>query len=69
LMRNILEYTQNRNRELIEGVKVIEKEYSILFIPEKEKSIFKIYIESHKFELIEKLKKEYKSLAESWIKE
>lgn len=69
LMRKILEHTENENRVLVEGVKIRERDYSLLFIPDKEKSIFKVSIESDKFEVVEKLKKEYINLIETWIRE
>jgi len=69
LMRKVLEHTEEENRLLVEGVKIRKKEYSLLFIPDKEKSIFKVNIESDKFEIVEKLKQEYIKLIETWIRE
>lgn len=45
IMRRAMEYSEGKQRELIDGVKVFEHSYSVLFLPDKESGAFHIMAE------------------------
>jgi mannose-1-phosphate guanylyltransferase/phosphomannomutase len=46
IMRRAMEYSEGKHRELIDGVKIIDGDVSVLFLPDKERGIFHATAES-----------------------
>jgi mannose-1-phosphate guanylyltransferase / phosphomannomutase len=46
IMRRAMEYSEGKQRELIDGVKIIDGDVSVLFLPDKERGIFHATAES-----------------------
>lgn len=67
LMRNLMNYSENMERQLVEGVKIFIENESILFMPSKESSSFVIYSESDSVETSKKNLEKYKSILSIWI--
>jgi mannose-1-phosphate guanylyltransferase / phosphomannomutase len=67
LLRKIMEYSDNLERQLIEGVKIFFDDNSVLLIPDKETSSFLIYGESKTQTKANEITTEYKELLDTWI--
>ena len=69
IMRSLMNYSENMERELIEGVKIFENNSSVLFMPSKETSTFNIYAETNSSEESKKLLEKYKLKLNNWLQE
>lgn len=67
IMRNLMEFSENYQRQLVEGVKVFENGTSALMIPNKESSSFTIYGEADTIENAEEISIRYYKLIEGWL--
>lgn len=45
IMRRAMEYSEGKQRELIDGVKVLDGSHSVLFLPDKESAAFHVVVE------------------------
>jgi mannose-1-phosphate guanylyltransferase/phosphomannomutase len=68
VMRKLIQYTEQSNRELIDGVRVLLDDSWVLVVPDRRKANFHIYIESKDKSMAEKLFKEYSQKIEEWQK-
>ncbi|UCE66934.1 MAG: NTP transferase domain-containing protein [Candidatus Zixiibacteriota bacterium] len=68
VMRNLMEYSENKKRLLIDGVRLIEDDYWILLRPDRKKALFHILAESRSPEKSKELVKEYSGLIKKWQK-
>ena len=67
IMRQIIENSEDQRRELIDGVKVFFDDTTwILIIPDKEKPLVHLWVESNLPEKTENLKKEYIAKLKLW---
>jgi mannose-1-phosphate guanylyltransferase/phosphomannomutase len=67
IMRQIIKGSENQRRELIDGVKVFVDDTTwILIIPDKEKPLVHLWVESNLPEETEKLKNEYVAKLKLW---
>lgn len=66
VMRNIMKHTEGKKRFLIDGVRMAEKNGSVLFIPDKEKASFYIQVDAHSDRDAEELLNKYEALMETW---
>ena len=67
LMRNLMDYSENMKRELVEGVKIFENSNSILFMPSKETASFIIYAESNSQGESKEILDKYKLILKNWL--
>lgn len=71
LLRKIMEYSENKERQLVEGVKIfLENDKmgdSVLLLPDKENSSFWIYGESDTIEKAENITNQFKELLNGWL--
>lgn len=67
LMRNLMDYSENMKRELVEGVKIFENSNSILFMPSKETASFIIYAESNSQCESKEILDKYKLILKNWL--
>lgn len=58
-MRELLKYTENSRRELIDGVRVLENDSWVLVMPDRRKASFHIFAEATRIEDAEKLFEDY----------
>jgi hypothetical protein len=65
-MRQAMEYSENMERELVEGVKVFHDDDSVLMMPDHEKGAFLVIAESGKYEEAVALAKKYGPLVTQW---
>jgi mannose-1-phosphate guanylyltransferase/phosphomannomutase len=66
IMRRAMEYSEGMKRELIDGVKIIDGDVSVLFLPDKERGIFHATAEAaDKTKALEAAEKHIK-LVEQW---
>ena len=68
VMRNLMEYSENKKRLLVDGVRLIEDDYWILLRPDRKKALFHILAESKSPEKSKELVKEYSGLIKKWQK-
>lgn len=66
VMRNLIKNTEGQKRLLIDGVRLILDEGTVLFIPDKEKAYFHIQTDAPTAELSEKLLHKYVEYLNSW---
>jgi mannose-1-phosphate guanylyltransferase/phosphomannomutase len=66
VMRNAMEHSDGKRRELVEGVKIFEDNDSVLLLPAKEKASFIIYGESDTSEKAKEIAEKYKTLMDDW---
>jgi mannose-1-phosphate guanylyltransferase/phosphomannomutase len=66
VMRELLKYTENLNRQLIDGVRVIEDDSWVLVTPDRRKATFHIYAEAIEKAKAEAILNEYAQKVEKW---
>jgi mannose-1-phosphate guanylyltransferase/phosphomannomutase len=66
VMRNLLKYTEDLNRQLIDGVRVIEDDAWVLVTPDRKKATFHIHAEAKDQAKAESLLREYAQKVEEW---
>jgi mannose-1-phosphate guanylyltransferase/phosphomannomutase len=66
VMRELLKYTENLNRQLIDGVRVIEDDSWVLVTPDRRKATFHIYAEATSQAKAEGFLEEYVKKVEKW---
>lgn len=62
VMRKLIEFTREKNRQLIDGVRIFEKGGAVLVAPENLSAAFTVMAESEKENISEELLKEYSDL-------
>ena len=67
VMRRAMEHSENKERQLIEGVKIFEDGNSVLLLTAKEKSAFLIFGESNTYENAMAIAEEYSKEVKRWI--
>jgi mannose-1-phosphate guanylyltransferase/phosphomannomutase len=66
VMRKAMEYSEGLQRTLIDGVKIVEKDCTIVLLPDRERPAFMIYVESMD-ETLTKVKAEiYSNYVKEW---
>lgn len=68
VMRKAMEYSENYDRELVEGVKIFDRGDSILLLPAKEKGAFHIIAESDSQDNAKRIASKYVELVKNWKK-
>ncbi len=66
VMRQLSKYTENLNRELVDGVRVINEDSWVLVMPDRRKATFHIYAEAKDPARAEALMTEYSRKIEEW---
>lgn len=69
IMRNLMEHSEGKQRQLVEGVKVFEEDSIALMIPNKESSSFTIYGEGDTIDKAEAISQNYYNLIYNWLSE
>lgn len=69
IMRSLMNFSENKKRELVEGVKIFEDGNSVLFMPAKETATFNLYAEASSIELCDELIEKYKNELNIWLQE
>jgi len=64
VMRKLIDHTQNKNRQLIDGIRIFEDGGWVLVSPDNLTAAYYISAESESAETVEKLMAEYKTLVE-----
>ena len=65
-MRKAMEYSEGLQRTLIDGVKIVEKDCTIVLLPDRERPAFMIYIESMDETLTNIKAEEYSNYVKEW---
>ncbi len=66
VMRCAMEYSEGKERELIDGVKIVEGESSVLLLPDKERGEFTIIAEADDIELAKDLADQFQTKVQQW---
>ena len=66
VMRRAMEHSENFPRQLIDGVKIFLDDDWALLIPDKERPLFHIIVETDKHERSAQLALEYERLVKEW---
>lgn len=66
VMRELLKYTENSQRELIDGVRILEGDSWVLVMPDRRKASFHLFAESSQKETAEKLSEHYAKKVIEW---
>jgi mannose-1-phosphate guanylyltransferase/phosphomannomutase len=66
VMRELLKYTENSKRELIDGVRVLESDSWVLVMPDSRKASFHLFAEATKEEEAQKLLEHYVKKVTEW---
>ena len=69
VMRKAMEYSDNLERQLVEGVKIFRDGNSVLLYPEKESAFFTVVSDSACFKTAESIAKTYAAHIEQWKEE
>lgn len=68
VMRKAMEYSENYDRQLIDGVKIFDRGDSVLLLPAKEKGAFQIIAESDSVDNAKRIASKYVELVKNWKK-
>jgi mannose-1-phosphate guanylyltransferase/phosphomannomutase len=68
IMRELNEYAKDKKAELIDGVKIFEKEGWIMILPDGEKPVFHLNAEAKTAEAAKKLITKYGKMIKTWQK-
>jgi mannose-1-phosphate guanylyltransferase / phosphomannomutase len=66
VMRKAMEFSENKERQLVDGVKIFEDETSVLLLPDKEKGEFLVIAESSNQEEAKDIADRYSTLVAQW---
>jgi mannose-1-phosphate guanylyltransferase/phosphomannomutase len=66
VMRRAMEFTEGKQRLLVDGVRVREEDATVLLLPHKEEELFIVTAEAPTSEQAESLRDKYASLVQSW---
>ena len=66
VMRKLMKFTQDRKRELIDGVRILNDDSWVLVAPDRQKASFYILSESEKKSTAEKQLQEYSERVWEW---
>ncbi|MGA2295921.1 MAG: sugar phosphate nucleotidyltransferase [FCB group bacterium] len=69
VMRKAMEHSEQFDRQLVEGVKILKEGNSILLVPDREIAAFHIITESNQYEAAVSLAKKYSTLVNQWLEE
>jgi mannose-1-phosphate guanylyltransferase/phosphomannomutase len=67
IMRNLMEYSEGKQRQLVEGVKIFEDKQNVLMIPSNESGSFTIYGEADTQNEAQEIADKYFKLIEEWL--
>jgi len=67
VMRRLMEYTENKKRQLIDGVKILNSHDWVLILPDNERPFFHVNAEARDVEKAAQLVEFYKAKIEEWI--
>lgn len=68
IMRRAMEHSENKDRALVEGVKIFEQDTAVLILPDKEKGAFTVFSEAPTEKLAKSKLEEYVELINTWKK-
>ncbi|MEI7904558.1 MAG: mannose-1-phosphate guanyltransferase [Candidatus Firestonebacteria bacterium] len=68
VMRNLIEYSKDKNAELIDGIKIKDKEGWVIVIPDGERPLFHVNAEARTAEGAKKIIEKYSALIKEWQK-
>ncbi|HRP01982.1 MAG TPA: sugar phosphate nucleotidyltransferase [Candidatus Kapabacteria bacterium] len=66
VMRKAMDYSENYDRQLVEGVKIFDRGDSVLLLPSKEKGAFQVFAESDTLEDATRNAAKFIELIKSW---
>jgi mannose-1-phosphate guanylyltransferase/phosphomannomutase len=66
VMRCAMAHAHDKEKQLVEGVKIFEGRNSVLLLPSKEKAVFFVYGEADDLNTAEKIANDYSALVNSW---
>ncbi|MCP4633107.1 MAG: NTP transferase domain-containing protein [candidate division Zixibacteria bacterium] len=66
VMRNLIEYTEKANRQLIDGIRVLDNDSSLLVWPDRKQAYFHLTAESRNRKKADQIVKEYQSKIKEW---
>jgi mannose-1-phosphate guanylyltransferase/phosphomannomutase len=66
IMRKAMQYSENLNRELVEGVKIFFGNESVVLLPSTEKATFGIFVDAESPDSLEKILNEHVELLNTW---
>lgn len=69
LMRRAVQFAEHKRVELVDGVHIRADEYSLLFLPDKERPLFHVYVDSTNLEIAQRIANESVNLVRKWIEE
>jgi mannose-1-phosphate guanylyltransferase/phosphomannomutase len=69
VMRKAMEFSDNKERQLVEGVKIFEDNNSVLLLPAKEKACFNVYAESSNSNSAKELAEQFVKHINTWKSE
>ena len=69
VMRRAMEYSDNNERELVEGIKIFIGDDWVLLLPDKEKPKFTVIADSENYDNAVSLTKKFAALITQWIEE
>ncbi len=68
VMRELMSFSESQKRELIDGVRILGKDFWVLGAPDRREAYFNLYVEAREQTKAEKLLEEYKKRIEEWQK-
>ena len=69
VMRNLIEYSKDKNAELIDGIKIKEKDGWVIVIPDGERPLFHVNAEAKTAEAAKKIVERYTEMIKVWEKD
>jgi len=69
VMRKAMEYSNDKDRELVEGIKLFVEDSWILMLPDKEHPSFSVISDSSNYDTAVSLSKKYAALISQWIED
>ncbi len=68
VMRELMRHSESQKRELVDGVRILGKDFWILGAPDRREAYFNLFVEAREKSKAEKLLEEYKKRIEEWQK-
>jgi mannose-1-phosphate guanylyltransferase/phosphomannomutase len=69
VMRKAMKYSEDKERELVEGIKILTDDEWVLMLPDKEQPAFNVLADASTPEKAEALSKEFAGMISGWIAE
>ena len=66
VMRRAMEHSEGQTRQLIDGIKIVDKDITVLLVPSKEEALFSVTTEADSIDAAIEVRDRYEKLVATW---